>query len=170
MCGMEGIRKLSTKNAFISKGSDDEIDVVRARGSEIYAWFVLLRFWLDAWRMAVTRLYCLSRRCLRRSRRFTCRVNWLMQYWIWDSKCRASCFRSPRPEWMYPMSIRISMLIGGQVVSRVSYLSHQVCVFGPLSTCSGFSDRFYQVCHQSWWMWLNIQLSSQNPKQQSKVN
>ena len=58
----------------------------------------LLLFWLDAWRMAVTRLYWRSLRCLSRSRRLTWRVSWLMLYWIWVS-CWRHCWRSSaRPD------------------------------------------------------------------------
>ncbi len=58
----------------------------------------LLLFWLEACRMAVTRLYWRSLRCLSRSRRLTWRVSWLMLYWIWVS-CWRHCWRSSaRPD------------------------------------------------------------------------
>jgi len=57
--------------------------------------YILLLLGLEAWSMAVSKLYCLSRRCLSRSRRFTCLVNWLIQYWICESNRRLSCFKSP---------------------------------------------------------------------------
>ena len=63
----------------------------------IFLSIFLLLLGLEACSIAVSKLYCLSRRCLRRSRRLTCRVNWLIQYWICESKRRVSCFKSPTP-------------------------------------------------------------------------
>ena len=58
---------------------------------------ILLLFWLEAWRIAVIRLYWRSRLCLSLSLRLTCVVNWLIRYWTCTSKCRLSCFNSIKP-------------------------------------------------------------------------
>ena len=60
-------------------------------------WKFLLLFWLEAWRIAVTRLYWRSRLWRNLSLLFTWVVNWLIRYWTWTSKWRVSCFNSIKP-------------------------------------------------------------------------
>ena len=60
---------------------------------DVMTWIAYsLLFGLDAWRMAVTRLCCRSLRCLRRSRRFTCKGS---PVWFHHLSCGGLSILSP---------------------------------------------------------------------------
>ena len=105
----------------------------------------LLLFGLEAWRIAVRRLYCLSRRCLNRSLRLTWRVSWLMLYAIWVSNWRHCCRSSLKPRVNFRKMYILRLKIQSNLCTTTTLDTLSLWPLLTGSRCSGVA-----LCYKKW--------------------